>query len=284
MERATPSAARRLPRDAALPLRPLTLGELLDTASELVRRRAVPLLATAAVLALLEQAVLVPGRLTLDIRLGDGPAGLSGGYWVLLAIGAGLEALIISWLGPVAGRAAVSAVTGRPAPRPGWRDRLREVEATALVGLVAAVPAALGAFLGPVWLLGYPLFGLAAVAVTIERRGPVSALKRAAGLALRGGMRGAAVRVVGYFSWLLIRFAFYLGLLGGVTYLDLPADTAEWLLVPMIVAANALAYASLAALDAALLIESRVRLEGLDLWLTGAARHREPSPEMLAAR
>ncbi|WP_155369666.1 hypothetical protein [Catellatospora vulcania] len=284
MERAAPSAARRLPRDEALPLRPLTLGELLDTASELVRRRAAGLLATAAALAVLEQAVLVPGRLTLGIRLSDGMPGLSGGYWVLLAIGAGLEALIIAWLGPQAGRAAVSAVTGRPVALGRWRERFREVEAVALVGLVAAVPAALGAFLGPVWLLGYPLFGLAAVAVTIERRGPFGALKRGAGLAFRGGMRGAAVRVIGYSSWLLIRFAFYLGLLAGLEYLPLPAGTAEWLLVPMIVAANTLAYASLAALDAALLIESRVRLEGLDLWLTRAARHREPGPEMLAAR
>ncbi|MEV0457133.1 hypothetical protein [Catellatospora methionotrophica] len=280
MERAAPSAARRLPRDEALPLRPLTLGELLDTASELVRRRAVVLLAAAAVLALLEQAVLVPWRLGLDIRLSDGPAGLSGGYWLLLAAGAGLEALIIVWLGPAAGGAAVEAVTGKAPPRAG----MRAGAATALVGLVAAVPAALGAFLGPVWLLGYPLFGLAAVAVTIERRGPLGALKRATGLAFRGGMRGAAVRVVGYFSWLLIRFAFYLGLLAGLELLPLPDVAAEWLMVGMVVAANALAYASLAALDAALLIESRVRLEGLDLWLTGAARHREPDPEMLAAR
>lgn len=284
MERAAPSAARRLPRDEALPLRPLTLGELLDTASELVRRRAAALLATAAVLALLEQAVLVPWRLSLDIRLSEGVPTLSGGYWVLLAAGAGLEALIIAWLGAPAGRAAVAAVTGRPVPQAPWRDRRRRGAAIALVGLIAAAPAALGAFLGPVWLLGYPLFGLAAVAVTIERRGPFGALKRAAGLALRGGMRGAAVRVVGYASWLIIRFAFFLGLLAGLEYLPLSAEEAEWLLVPMIVAANTLAYASLAALDAALLIESRVRLEGLDLWLTGAARHREPSAEMLAAR
>lgn len=284
MERAAPSAARRLPRDEALPLRPLTLGELLDTASELVRRRAAALLVTAAVLAALEQAVLVPGRLSLDIRLSEGVPDLSGGYWVLLAAGAGLEALIIAWLGGPAGRAAVAAVTGKPVPRSRWQDRRRQGTAIALVGLVAAVPSALGAFLGPVWLLGYPLFGLAAVAVTIERRGPFGALKRGAGLAFRGGMRGAAVRIIGYASWLLIRFAFFLGLLAGLEYLPLSAEAGEWLLVPLIIAANTLAYASLAALDAALLIESRVRQEGLDLWLTGAARHREPGPEMLAAR
>jgi hypothetical protein len=277
-------AARRPPRDEALPLRPLTAGELLDTASELVRRRAAVLLGTAAVLALLEQVVLVPGRLALDIRLSEGVPELSGGHWLLLAAGAGLEASIIAGLGAAAGRTAVAAVTGRPAPRPARQARLREGATVALVALAAAAPAALGALLGPLWLLGYPLFGLAAVAVAVERRGPLGALGRAAGLAFRGGMRAASVRVLGYVSWLLMRFAFYLGLLAGLDYLPVTAETAEWLLVPPIVAGNALAYASLAALDAALLVESRVRLEGLDLWLGRAARHREPGPEMLVTR
>ncbi|MEV4413395.1 hypothetical protein [Catellatospora sp. NPDC049609] len=284
MDRAAPSAKRRLPRGQVLPLRPLTLGELLDSAAELVRRRAGVLLAAAAVLALAEQAVLIPGRATVGVRLGDGVPDLSGGYWVLLALGAGLEALIITWLGAVTGRTAIAAVTGRPVPRAAGRGRLRGIEAVALGGLIAAAPAALGAFLGPLWLLGYPLFGLVAVVVTVERRGAFAALRRAAGLAFRGGMRVAGVRVLGYASWLIMRFAFFLGVLAGLEFLPIGPDAAEWLLVPVLVAANALAYATLAALDAVLLIESRVRLEGLDLWLDRASRHRELTPEMLVAR
>lgn len=281
MDRAAPPAARRT-GDAALPLRPLTLGELLDSAAELVRRRAAALLAAAVVLALLEQAVLVTARLDLGVRLSDGLPGLTGGYWSLLALGAALEALIITWLGGITGRTAAAAVTGHSGPvrRTG---RLREGATICLVGVVAALPVGLGAFLGPLWLLAYPLFGLAGVAVSVERRGPLGALRRAAGLAFRGGMRGAAVRILGHWSWLVMRFAFYLGVLAGLEYLPL-GTAAEWVLVPVLAAANAMAYASLAALDAALLIESRVRLEGLDLWLGRAARHREPGPEMLVAR
>lgn len=284
MDRAAPSAARRLPRDQALPLRPLTLGELLDAAAELVRRRAGVLLAAAAVLALAEQAVLIPGRDAVGVRLSAGLPDLSSGYWQLLALGAGLEALIITWLGLLTGRGVAAAVTGQPMPRGRLRERLHGAEAVAVGGLIAAAPATLGAFLGPVWLLGYPLFGLVGVVVAVERRGLFAALRRAAGVAFRGGMRVAAVRVLGYASWLLLRYAFYLGALAGLEFLPVGPELAEWLLVPVFVAANMLAYATLAALDAALLIESRIRLEGLDLWLDRASRRRELTPDLLAAR
>ncbi|GAA1637497.1 hypothetical protein [Catellatospora bangladeshensis] len=282
MDRAAPSAARR-PRDQALPLRPLTLGELLDAAAELVRRRAGVLPAAAAVLALAEQAVLVPGRDTVGVVLSAGLPELSSGYWQLLALGAGFEALIIVWLGLLTGRGVATALTSQ-VPRKGLRERLRGAEAVAVGGLIAAVPAALGAFLGPLWLLGYPLFGLVGVVVAVERRGAFGALGRAASVAFRGGMRVAAIRVLGYASWLLLRFAFYLGALAGLEFLPVGPELAEWLLVPVFVVANTLAYATLAALDAALLIESRIRLEGLDLWLDRASRRREPTPEMLAVR
>ncbi|MFC7757438.1 hypothetical protein ACFQY4_04730 [Catellatospora bangladeshensis] len=157
MDRAAPSAARR-PRDQALPLRPLTLGELLDAAAELVRRRAGVLPAAAAVLALAEQAVLVPGRDTVGVVLSAGLPELSSGYWQLLALGAGFEALIIVWLGLLTGRGVATALTSQ-VPRKGLRERLRGAEAVAVGGLIAAVPAALGAFLGPLWLLGYPCSG-----------------------------------------------------------------------------------------------------------------------------
>nr|BFE75634.1 hypothetical protein GCM10020092_089350 [Actinoplanes digitatis] len=51
-----------MPAQPDLPLRPMTLGEALDAAISLLRARAVPLLAAAAVLALLEQVLIVSLR------------------------------------------------------------------------------------------------------------------------------------------------------------------------------------------------------------------------------
>ena len=106
-----------------IPLRPLTLAELLDVALELLRRNATGLLGAAAVLAVLEQAALYPLRVAAGVR----PANYFdldhlytdlGVFWILLATGLGTEMAIIAVLGGLAGRAAVPAlVGGDPAPR-----------------------------------------------------------------------------------------------------------------------------------------------------------------------
>ncbi|GHJ45764.1 hypothetical protein Cs7R123_31060 [Catellatospora sp. TT07R-123] len=279
MDRAAP-VAHQPPHERAVPLRPLTLGELLDAAMQLVHRNARTLLTAAAVLAVLEQAVLYPSRLALDYHLASGPPDLFSDYWPVFALGMGLEAMIIVALGLVTGRAVVADVTGVPARALG-RLRASMIAKTALVALLAGAPALFGAFLGPVWLVGYPLFGLAAVALYVERRSPAGALGRAAALAFRGGLRVTGVRLLGWVAWALLRFGFFLGVIAGEDFLPLDHAGYDWVLLPALVLANALAYASLAALDAALLVESRARVEGLDIWLNRAALRRPLTADAL---
>ena len=76
---------------AALPMRVMTVGETLDAATALLRIRALPLLALAAVLAGAEQAVLAPLRaaagVTAPVFLPDFDDHF--GAWWLLAVGVG---------------------------------------------------------------------------------------------------------------------------------------------------------------------------------------------------
>src|SRR5437763_17194425 len=72
-----------------IPLRPMTLSELLDAALELLRRNALGLLPVAAGLAVAEQAVLYPGRASAQA---GPPFYFPGGghltaYWLLLSTG-----------------------------------------------------------------------------------------------------------------------------------------------------------------------------------------------------
>jgi hypothetical protein len=259
----------------------------LDAAVQLVRIHGRTLLPVAAVLAIVEQAVLWPLREAMGVPLIGGSAGIAdlGPYWLVLGIGAGLEALIIIGLGPIAGQAAAADLTHTPTRT---RDLLaagaRRFGALAVIGPVVLILVTVSALLGPLWLVGYALFGLAGVALTIERRGPFSALGRAAALSVRGGMRATRVRILGYISWLLLRFGFFLGLGAAADFLLLGRQAAGWLLVVGLVLANTTAYATLAALDAAALLEVRIRSEALDLWLSRAAEHGALTTEALVTR
>src|SRR5258706_12030736 len=103
----------------SLPLRPQPLGELLDAATNLLRRNAVRLICAGFVLALAEQALLYPLRRMAGVappwylppyfdRLAQ--------YWVLLAAGLGTETLIITLLGGFAARSALADLLGTGAP------------------------------------------------------------------------------------------------------------------------------------------------------------------------
>src|SRR3954452_8453808 len=113
--------------EATLPLRPLTVGELLDAGISVLRRDALRLLGLAAALAVAEQLLLLPVRssvrLTPPQYIPDWWAGL-GGFWIVLALGLGTEAVALTLLGAVAARSAVPALLGdegTDAPRPGAR-------------------------------------------------------------------------------------------------------------------------------------------------------------------
>jgi hypothetical protein len=252
-----------------LPLRPMTLGEVLDAAMILLRRRAIPLLGAAAVLAAGEQLLLAPVRAAQHVTPPFfGPAaGHFGGWWTLVAFGFGLEGLIITLLAALAGAAAGPALLGQPvADRALWR-RSRPFAAVVTALLVFAGCAA-AAFFGFVpWLAMYGLVGLAGPALTVDRSdNPFSALRRSARLAVRAGIRGWRVLLAGYLTWFAIRFALGTGwtAVTGRVFGSGP-DLQSWLVPVAWGLANTVAYPALACVAAVLLVDIRVRTEGLDI-------------------
>lgn len=275
------------PRPAALPRRPLTIGELLDAAVQLVRSRALIIFPLAAAFAILEQAILFPLRRWLGVDFLDGFQGefwdTVGALWLVATIGFGLEAFIITTLGAWTGRAAAEDLVGaEPSGARLLRPRWREVGSLSIAAPVTAVLSTLGGLLGPLWVLGYGLFGLAGAAIGMERRGPFGALGRAAGLTFRNGMRVTWVRVLGYSAWLVLRLGFFVGVAALFDYIPLDAVGRFWVTTAGFVVANSAAYLFLAALDAVTLAETRFRNEGLDIWLSRAERHAPLTPQALA--
>jgi hypothetical protein len=160
--------------------------------------------------------------------------------------------------------------------------------AVALLAAIAGLVTFLTALLGPVWIIGYALVGLAVPVLVIDGLGPGAfgrALVRGAGLASRAGLRAGWIRVLGYLTWLILRLA--LGF-GGVAALQLTGTGGQaWaaeLSVLVFVLVNSIAYPTLACLDAVLHLETRMRTEGLDIWLSRAARHQQLSQAALAVR
>ncbi len=150
-----------------LPLRPLTVGELLDAAVSLLRAHGRALLPVAAVLAAVEQALLAPLRLAAGA---EPPAYLPEFpelrqvefYWLLLAAGAATEITIIALLGGLTARAAGADVLGHRLPA---RQLLRpsggRLGAVAVVAVVAGATMFVAALAGPAWFVVYALLGLA---------------------------------------------------------------------------------------------------------------------------
>ncbi|MFG2065669.1 hypothetical protein ACGFKZ_02315 [Micromonospora tulbaghiae] len=272
---------------AVLPRRPLTVGELLDAAVLLLRDQARVLVPLALLLALAEQAVLHPLRMLAGTEPPYWwPAEFGGSlpaYWLLLAAGAGTEAAIVALLGAPAARGAGAALLGRrPAP---W-DLLRgarlgvALPAAVLVGLTVTA----AGLTGPGWFLAYALLGLVVPVLVLDGVPGHLAPWRAVRLAGRVSARAAAIRLLGYLGWWLIRLGIGLGLYQGLNMLGL-FDVSAWAL-PVTIAAftavNALAYPALACLDAVLHLETRIRTEGLDIRLSRAPAG-VPDPVLLAA-
>jgi hypothetical protein len=259
-----------------LPLRPLSLGELLDAAVALLRAHAVPLLALAVPLAALEQLALVPLRraagLTMPWELPDPEH--TGSWWVLTATGFGTEAAIIAVLGSVAAAAAGPALVGVDVRgRQLWR-RVRPFATLVAAALVGAVTALSAFLLFVPWLFVFGMLALVTPALVTDRVGnPFSAVARSLRLTGHAGMRASWLRVAAYLSWLVIRIT--LGV-GWFQVLQLVTPTRpDW--VPVLSAAaslvaDVLAYTALACFDAVLHLETRIRAEGLDLSVDRARR------------
>lgn len=257
-------------RTPSVPLRPLTVGELLDAAAEVTRGAAPAVLPVAAVLAAAEQVLMIGlrqvffhGSVFPDVRLIFGPA------WFAIALGLGTEALIIALLSLIAGRAAASGAVGGSL-RAGHLLSGRNL----FGGFFLAILAGLAVFAGSViplgWLVAYPLMGMATVALVVDGTGAARSWMRGIALSVRGGGRGAAIRILGYLSWLMARLAFGLGSVAGLQLLGIvpSGPVSPWLSAAFLFVVNTIAYASLAGLDAVLLIETRIRTEGLDIALT----------------
>ncbi|WP_422771508.1 hypothetical protein ACN28C_33740 [Plantactinospora sp. WMMC1484] len=260
---------------AVLPLRPLTVGELVDSAVLLLRDHARTLVPVAVVLAGLEQLLLYPLRLVAEVmppaylpRLDELPA-----YWFLLAVGAACEGVVIALLGNLTARAAGTVLVD-PAPRghrllhPGGARFPATFLAAGLAGAVMFV----SALVMPLWVVGFALLGSVAPAIVLDRVGPIRALWRSATLALRNSGRAAAVRLLNYLVWWLLRIGLAIGAVTGLESAGLlapewklPVALAVWTLV------NGVAYPALACLDAVTCLETRIRTEGLDI-AVGRAR------------
>jgi hypothetical protein len=262
-----------------IPLRPLTAGELLDTAVGLLRENARALLSTAVVLAAAEQAALYPLRRWAAVRpptyfppYTDRLAQ----YWIMIGVGYATEALIIAVLGGLAARAAAAAISGRRlTPRQLLSLRGSRLAAVVFVAVLAGLLAGLSTLACFIpWIFAYGMLGLAVPALVIDGSGPFGAVGRSLALSARGGMRACRIRITGYLGWLAIRSG--LGF-GGMAALNLVIpQTNRWVTVTGIgvwLAVNTVAYATLSCLDAALHLETRMRTEGLDI-VAGLARRR----------
>jgi hypothetical protein len=202
---------------------------------------------------------------------------LIGQAWLAVAVGLGTEALIIALLGLIAGRAAAAGAVGGSL-RPSDLLSGRSLPGGIVLAVLGAVIVFAVSLLPLGWLLAYPLMGMATVALVIDGTGAGRAWRRGIALSTRSGMRCAAVRLVGYLAFLMARLAFGLGSAAGLQELGvLPSGPiSPWVSAAFFFVINTVAYAALASLDAVLLIETRIRTEGLDIALTRTPGELEP--------
>lgn len=291
---------RAASQPGVLPLRPLTVGELLDSAVALLRTRGVLLVSLGASLAAAEQALLFPLRRLADVDAAYWPADDRWPAWtVLVAAGFAAEAFIIATLGAPAAAAAPRALLGEAAGRSSLAPR-RVVASLAVATAVASVcglaaltmsgwprtffliaPATVG-----LWILGYGLLGLAVPAAVVERLGPLRSVGRSIRLSARDVARTLRVRVLAYLSWFSIRLAWGVAVLWlfGLVYTSPDTTVDNLLMVAAFLPVNLLAYPMLACLDVVLAVEARMRTEGLDIALRQALHSgADPAPALARA-
>jgi hypothetical protein len=216
-------------------------------------------------------------------------------FWLVLALGMGFEAIVIGLLGAVAARPALDLLVGDlPGAATIRRTSARPIAAAILsiaIGAVAFLTFLLG---GLPWIFWFMLTGLALPTLlsdtfrrpgaAAQRIGVVRAFGRGFGLSRRLGMRAGRIRIMGYLIWWIIRVVVaYGGTAALIQAVNLNSHGASAAVGYLLwTAINALAYATIGCLDAAVHLETRMRVEGLDIVLSRALRRRLPVDAALA--
>ncbi|GLY97723.1 hypothetical protein [Actinoplanes sp. NBRC 103695] len=252
-----------------LPLRPMTLGELLDAAMALLRRRALPLFAAGILLAAAEQVALAPMRSWAHLTppwYGPTEAYLIP-WWITVAAGFGTELFVLTLLGAYAAAAAGPALLGQEVRhRALWR-RSRPLAAAGLALWLGAV-GTVGALLVVIpWAVFYGFFAMTPAALVIDRA--KNPLGRAMRLAGRQTARGFWILITAYLTWAAVRGALGIGWTEMVRLITgAEPEFQTWVVPAARALGNGVAYAALACVSAVLVIDVRVRTEGLDILIS----------------
>jgi len=264
----------------------------------LLRMRGWRLLVLGFVIAAAEQALLFPLRRLADIDSRYLPADdRLVEFGILVMVGLFTEVAAIAVLGGVAARQAPRALLGWAAPsRPRPHRTASVVTVAVITGLICGLTAWPFLFLPQsigwagivlaiimtvmAWPFAYGPIGMAAPIVVTDELNPFRAFGRSIRLSTRSGLRGLWIRVMGYVTWIVIRYGLALGTLAIIElFATSPSNTVDnlimggtWLIV------NTLIYPTLGSLDVALHLETRMRTEGLDIALRRAI-HRGVAPD-----
>jgi hypothetical protein len=278
------------PQPGIIPLRPLTVGELLDSAFSLVRRHARLTIGLAAAVlipeALLNIAVqawaggghLVTGRTVL----GPGTSvdsGSSGTRVVASLVATPIGAAFAMFLAGVMAAVAADAILGRPVSWASVWARVRPVRwrlvGTSLLAGLLPFLGLIGFIVGGIFLWG--ALALAAPACVLERLGAWTALRRSWRLAVPDwwrvwGVRALSVVIAGVISSILGIVA---GVIVGVAATSGHASTtgtgAFLVVTALSTAVEIVVQPFVAAVLALLYVDRRMRAEGLDVTLARAA-------------
>ncbi len=272
-----------------LPLRPLTTGELLDAAVVLLRSRGRVLIVSSALLAVVEQLSLFPVRRIVPaeqvtfVAVGALPELTVPAFYIggVVVFGLFTEVLCIALLAGVAARGAARALLGAAAP-PGMANPPAIVVAAIVTALGSAAtawtflvfPPQIG-WVAPylitalIFPLGYGLLGLTVPATVIDQVNAGTAPFRSLALAGRNGMRAAWILVVGYLVWLVVRLTVVIGItaVGQIFHESTAKLSGRIITAAAFALVNTLAYAVLGCLAVAVHLDTRMRVEGLDIAL-----------------
>lgn len=298
---AGPGEPVAVPGGGGIPLRPLSVGDILDGTFTTIRRNPRATIGLAALLVTVQQ-ILVTGLTFLtdglptsaDLETGSGLdailslqvlGGLGGLIGTLLSavIGAVLTGMLVVVVSEdvLGRRVTVREVWARIRPRL-WALLV----AATITGLVPYLALVLLAFPG---IILWSAWAVTTPAVVLERLGPFAAMKRSwqlvwPAIALVWMIRALSV-VIALVIRQLVQLPF--GVAGGLLLVGLGEEQAPLILVLVLalgsIAADTLALPFLAGVLALIYVDRRVRAEGMDLVVRRQTRLSRSMPTQLPA-